>query len=137
MPTARANVSVGVANNVLYVVGGFKTDSGTTRALGTVEAYDPATNTWTTKAPMPTARGGTAAGVVNNVLYVVGGRSEAPPSYLDTVEAYDPATNTWTPKPSMPTRRANLAAAVVNNVLYAIGGDTGGAPLATVEAYKP
>ncbi len=39
----------------------------------TVEAYDPTTNTWTTKAPMPTPRSHMAAGVVNDIIYVVGG----------------------------------------------------------------
>ncbi len=34
--------------------------------------YDSATNTWTTKAPMPAARVGVAAGVVNGILYAVG-----------------------------------------------------------------
>jgi hypothetical protein len=41
--------------------------------LNTLEAYDPATNTWTSEAPMPTAREFLAAGVVNGVLYAVGG----------------------------------------------------------------
>jgi hypothetical protein len=37
--------------------------------LNTVEAYDPLTNTWTPKAPMPTARYNFGAGVVNGILY--------------------------------------------------------------------
>jgi N-acetylneuraminic acid mutarotase len=55
--------------------------------LSTVEAYDPATDTWTTKAPMPTARQGLAAAVVNGSLYAIGGYNG---SYLSTVESYTP-----------------------------------------------
>ena len=62
---------------------------------------------WTTKAPMPTPRTGLAAGVVNGILYAVGGNDGV--SFLGTVEAYDPATNTWTTKASMPTVRTGLA----------------------------
>src|ERR1700738_2686760 len=51
MPTARQRLAAGFVNATLYAVGGIDADV----ALNTVEAYDPATDTWTTKAPMPTA----------------------------------------------------------------------------------
>jgi hypothetical protein len=123
-------------NEHVYTVGGADICCDQTAA---VEAYDTSTNTWTTKAPMPTARMGLAVGVVNNILYAVGGYQTSPVlRHLDTVQAYDPATNTWTTKPPMPTPRAGLAVGVVNNVLYAVGGgeDTR-VSLATVEAYTP
>ncbi|MGD0978070.1 MAG: kelch repeat-containing protein [Candidatus Bathyarchaeia archaeon] len=37
----------------IYAIGGYKQGSLT---LNTNEEYDPVTNTWTTRAPMPTAR---------------------------------------------------------------------------------
>jgi hypothetical protein len=91
----------------------------------------------TQPAPMPTARWGLAVGVVNGVLYAVGG---ATPSHLrlTTVEAYDPGTNSWTTKAPMPTARHMLAAGVANGIIYAVGGsDNNGSPLSTVEAYNP
>src|SRR5437899_10589569 len=54
--------------------------------------------TWTTKAPMPTARWGLAAGVVNGILYAIGGGGTSGFSDPTVVEAYDLATNTWTTK---------------------------------------
>ena len=74
---------------------------------------------WTAKAAMPTARTYLATGVVNGVLYPVGGGGSG---YLATVEAYDPATNNWTAKAAMPTARNSLATGVVNGVLHAVGG---------------
>jgi hypothetical protein len=44
MPTARFAPGVAVVNGILYAVGG-----GSLNNLATVEAYDPATNTWTSK----------------------------------------------------------------------------------------
>ena len=41
--------------------------------VGTVEAYDPTTLTWTAKAPMPTPRTLLAAGVIDGLIYAVGG----------------------------------------------------------------
>ena len=92
---------------------------------------------WTTKAPMPTARWGLAAGVVNGILYAVGGDPNFGP-LLNTVEAYDTETDTWTAKSSMPTARSNLATRVVNGVLYAVGGENiDNMFLNTVEAFNP
>ena len=90
--------------------------------------------TWTTKAPMPTARYGLAIGVINNILYAIGGST-----LKGENEAYDPATDTWTTKASVPTGRYLLAAGVVNGILYAVGGccDRFGLALRTVEAYDP
>jgi N-acetylneuraminic acid mutarotase len=137
MPTARYAFGIGVVNGIVYAVGGIDSASGSARRpVGTVEAYDPATNTWTAKAAMPTVRFTLAVGVVNGVLYAVGGQSG--PGYVTTVEAYDPTTDTWTTKAPMSTARFGPAVGVVNGVLYAVGGQSGSsAYLATVEAYDP
>ncbi len=128
LTTPRQNHVVAAIGNVLYAVGGY-TSGGA--AVASVEAYDAGTNTWTAKAPMPTARATMAAGVINNLIYVVGGGESGAP--LDTLEAYDPTSNTWTTLAPMPTARRYLSAAVVNGLLYAIGGDNAG----TVEVYDP
>jgi Kelch motif protein len=58
--------------DAFYAVGGASTITETM-----VEVYDPASNTWTTNAPMPTARAGLAAGSINGILYAVGGSSSS------------------------------------------------------------
>ena len=141
MPTKRQSAASGVIAGKLYVAGGVKLpDSGFIfDVLANLEAYDPVSNSWTTLAAMPTARSAAGAGVVNGILYVMGGAIDS--STIDsvsTVEAYDPATNTWSTKSPMPTPRHQVGVAVVGNILYAIGGhDVGGNHLTTVEAYDP
>ena len=97
---------------------------------------------WTTKAPMPTARAAPAVGVVHGILYAVGGNSNCcqlntVPGELNTVESYNPATDTWTTKASMPTSRPLLASGVINARRYAVGGTYTGHVLNTVEAFNP
>ena len=135
MPSGRGEVAVGVVGGVLYAVGGMAGSPGAVGPRATLEAYDPATNTWTQRAPMPTVRSLLGVGTLNGVLYAIGGLA-GDGSRLATVEAYDPATDTWTTKAPMPTARGLLAIGVANGVLYAVGGYDGGI-LATVEAYDP
>ena len=66
MPTARAQAAVASVNGVLYVAGGFA--CGTGAPLTTVEMFDPATNAWTTAAPLPAGQAGAVGATVNGTL---------------------------------------------------------------------
>lgn len=101
----------------------------------TSNTFDITETSWTSKASMPTARYAFGTGVVNGILYAVGGFNGC---CLTTLEAYDPVANTWTAKASMPTERYIFATGVVNGVLYAVAGQNNSSPtLTTVEAYDP
>ena len=65
-----------------------------------LKVYDPVTDSWSLKAVDPVLRGETAAGVINNKIYVAegwggqyGSDSNVP---LTALEIYDPATDSWT-----------------------------------------
>ena len=114
---------------VIYVIGGYNAGYRNEN-----EAYNPATNTWTAKASMPTPRYGLSSATVNGIIYVFGGWNGV--NYLSTNEAYDPATNTWTSKAPMPTARYYHTSSAVNGIIYVIGGDNG-TYLSVNEAYDP
>ena len=140
MPTARVDLGVAVINGILYAVGGFSIINNVGTNQATVEAYDPAANAWVTKASMPTARHRFGVGVINGILYAVGGQSSQsnPPTFASMLEAYDPSSDMWSTKAPMPTVRSSLGVTAINGVLYAVGGVTvSGALQATVEAYQP
>ncbi len=120
IPAPRKGVVTAVVNNILYVMGDFASfaTSSVNSAPG-VEAYDPATDTWTQKAQMPTSRSNFMLSVLNNMIYAVGGMTD---TLQATTEAYDPATNTWTPKAPMPGPRTGFAPGVINGILYVAGG---------------
>lgn len=90
---------------------------------------------WTTKTPMPTARVGAGAAVINNLVYVIGGTND---SYVITGanEAYNTNNDSWISLNPMPTARVEHGVASVNGKIYAIGGYNG-SPLSTVEEYNP
>jgi N-acetylneuraminic acid mutarotase len=154
MPTARGGLAAETVNGMIYAVGGRvaapdpvlaaivrgpytiqpRSLPGTT-AINTVERYDPGTNTWSTVAPMPTARAHLAVGVINGILYAVGGQDGG--TEIGALEAYDPATDHWTARAPMPTPREGLAVAVLNGKLYAIGGILSYREADIVEVYDP
>jgi N-acetylneuraminic acid mutarotase len=115
MPTPRQYFAIAVCQNKIYCIGGttgYSSDTGYA-LTGVNEVYDPATDTWETKASMPTARGWLQANFVGGKIYLIGG---APNGTLN--EVYDPAANTWETKMPMPTGAIGYASAVVDNKIY-------------------
>ncbi len=134
--TTRYRTAGAAIDGILYVVGGRTDccpwDPVPSEPVGTVESFDLATGEWATRSPMPTPRHDFAVGVVNGILYAVGGYDGN--DMVGTVEAYDPVTDTWTTRASMPTPRLALGVGVVGGVLYAVGGLHNGG---VIEAYDP
>jgi N-acetylneuraminic acid mutarotase len=128
MPTARIAPAAAVIDDVIYVVGGWR-DAATTAEsyLDVVEAYNPATDSWSTLRSMSEVHAFFTASAVDGKLYVMGGAQvPAPSAGTDIVEVYDPATNRWSTLAPMPSRRFYLSSSVVNGKIYAIGGALNG-----------
>ncbi len=88
------------------------------------QVYDPFTQQWELKTPIPTLRRGSVSLVINNLIYVIGGRVDDPDYAVNTGanEAYSPATDTWTTLASMPTPQGAIAGAVKDGKIYIFGG---------------
>lgn len=139
MPVGLHHVGIGVAGGKLYVIGGY-TQSGFSvwQPVATVYAYDPATNAWSERAPMPTPRGALSVTEHNGKLYAIGGYDRT--ANNAAVEVYDPERNTWAERAPLPTPRDHLAAATVSGKVYAIGGRLNGdyrQNLSITEVYDP
>jgi len=127
-PSARNSAAGAVIGDKIYVVGGRQMvaqPDGRSRPVNvaTLEVYDPATDRWETRAPMPLAQGGLAAAAHDGKLYVFGGEQFVPQARV-FAEAwvYDPASDRWSALPAMPTPRHGHGAAVVGNRIFLMGG---------------
>lgn len=134
------NPAVVALNGRIYVFGG--STAPFSGAVSNAAVYNPASNSWQTLPPMPTARGGATAQVVNGLIYVVGGMDNSGAS-LPTVEVFNPGTGAWQSSVGLQTRRDNPGSAVLNGELYVFGGrvrnSDGSAPepaLSSVEKYS-
>jgi len=92
--------------------------------------------TWTNKTAMPQALAGSGCAVINDTIYVIGGR-DSDGNRFATNYIYMPGTDAWSTRASMPTARAHLGAAYVNGKIYAIGGWVGGTATGACEEYDP
>lgn len=130
IPVKRCSAIAEAVDGKIYLIGGLEPmENGRgTRVTGLNQMYDPASNTWSSRSPMPTTRNHAFSGAVNGKIYVIGGRLGAgnipATTNIDTVEEYDPATNLWgTVRERMPTPRSGGGYATCNGRIYAGGGE--------------
>ena len=97
MPTARANMVVGVINGRLCVASGNIADGSRDPS---VVVYDPITDRWSSAAAEPTARSNASAAVVGIRLFVAGGATDTG-LYTSAAEVFTPrqAGSAVTPTP--------------------------------------
>ena len=120
MPTARNYMGAVALSGIIYAIGGWNPTLTPDGELDVVEAYDPGSGTWTTKAPLPAPRSGVAVGALDGTLIVVGG--ERKKTVLAAVEAYDPTANSWSTLTNLSNTRFFHSAISLNNALYTFGG---------------
>jgi uncharacterized repeat protein (TIGR01451 family) len=129
MPTILFGAAaVAPGNGKIYTLGGVVSGN-------VVQEYEPMSDSWTLRQPMPTPRYGLAAVALDGKIYALGGNGPS-----NAVEVYDPATDTWSSRAPLLTARVFLAAAVAGGKVYAIGGSPdccGGSQTDVVEVYYP
>jgi N-acetylneuraminic acid mutarotase len=106
--------------------------------------YDPSTDFWVSKTPMPINQSEFAIATYQNKIYVIGGwinwetASMATNLVTGTNQVYDIANDAWETKASMPCPRAGVQANVVDGKIYLIGGHLQNGVASDVnEAYDP
>jgi N-acetylneuraminic acid mutarotase len=134
LPIATSEVSTGVINGVLYLVGG-----GTTSTLAATLAYDLNTGLWRSDlAPRQYLGDHHAAEVINGKLYLFGGLNVYGPNVAaGKVQIYNPVTNSWSLGASMPWAAGSVSTAYIKGKVYAAGGIVGQNTVDMAAAYDP
>lgn len=125
LPTTHTQRACVELNGKGYFIGGYGKSISSTMSnpnanyLNTVLEYDPATDVFTEKEPLPFKRSGMVAMVYDGKIYAGLGRNfnGAPTA---TFNMYDPQTNTWTAKSTAPFTGDNLSHFVIGNNGYVI-----------------
>jgi hypothetical protein len=135
MPTPRGALAYTVVDGKVHAIGGtvappepmeehdHQGGGREDHSVGTHEVYDPSTNRWESRAPMPTPRNHHAAASIDGKIYVTAGRLSTNFTMTQT-EVYDPETNRWRGAAPLPTGRSGVAAVALDGWMYLFGGET-------------
>jgi N-acetylneuraminic acid mutarotase len=150
LPEPLHHHGAAVVGGKIYVVGGFHEPFAKRVPIDHTWMFDPATNQWSARAPLPAARGALVVGAIGNLIYAAGGEHDrpagkpvpqgAPPAYEPVTDfaVYDTAADHWTVLPAMKVARDHAYAGVINNHFYVVGGrDRPKYDIATIEDYDP
>jgi N-acetylneuraminic acid mutarotase len=120
-PSALYGSAAASDGSVVYVAGG---SADGTVPSDILRSYNPATNNWTTLAPMPYNSAKASAVYAPNVnrLFVFGGDSLIGGSTYNLTRIYNPETDSWTLGAPMPGGRWGMAAGYYNGKIYLAGG---------------
>src|SRR5215468_3897852 len=103
------------------------------------EEYEPATDRWRERAPVPQARDHLGVAAHNGKIYTFGGfTSSVHQGAGDVAFAYDPANDRWQTLAPMKAPRAAVGVTVRAGKIHVIGGrGLDGVTVATHEVYDP
>jgi N-acetylneuraminic acid mutarotase len=121
----RAELTASVVNGKIYVVGGYFVGLYLVSS-NVLDVYDPETDTWTTKSPMPATVYSCSSAVVDNKIYVIENSFGTRVGSLNQI--YDTENDSWSYGRSIPVGVAGAVAAATTAVfapkrIYVIGGD--------------
>jgi N-acetylneuraminic acid mutarotase len=157
LPKAIGEIEAATVDGKIYVLSGLDNRPGVVKPAGYNWVYDPATNTWSDRKPMPMPAHHIMVATLNDKIYVFGGfvRPESVLAWQPIARSWehDPAKDSWKELAPMPTPRGAGMAVQVGGKIYVIGGarsnkpDDPGAPIplgstdqivvGTVEEYDP
>ena len=155
MPTPRHGLDANVVNDKIYIISGLVPDNPDNRwpnvnidayssyiLTNVTEVYDPSTDTWTTKAPIPKAAPYYSPAVIDNKIYIFSQNfNQNDGTYESLTQIYDSNTDTWTNgnPPPYAVDMAGSAAIVSSDFkrIYVIGGRSSRLQVAYNQIYDP
>lgn len=140
IPEGRDHAGAAVVGSKMYILGGRK--NGQENVKDTVFILDLKNlqRGWkTSKAKMPTPRGGVATGVIGKKVYIFGGEGniQAASGVFNETESYDTATDCWEKSIPMKIPRHGTYAVGVGKKVYIPGGGIvqSGGPVADFDVF--
>ena len=153
MPTPRHGLDANVVNGKIYLIGGLVPDNRwpnvnvdvytTYQFTNVTEVYDPSTDTWATKAPIPKAASYYSSAVIDNKIYIfsLDYFKQKDGNYESLTQIYDPITDTWS-NGTPPSYAVDMAGstAIANSDfkrIYIIAGRSSSLQVAYNQIYDP
>lgn len=125
IPVGMAEVGVAALDGKVYAVGGTeqKGQDAPNYASTLNMMYDPATNAWQERAPLPYGLSHVGVAALDGKLYAIGGFTSPVhigARYLAFI--YDPKKNKWSALPKISSTRGSVAVVAVGGKIHIFGG---------------
>lgn len=139
MPTPRQHINYsGIAvNGKIHVIGGIVREGEKGFSISDKhEVYNPTTDTWTERAPLPAQRQNAAVVNFQDLIYVISGTDG---EFVDqpTVFVYDPGADSWKTRAPFPEPKFINGTAVVDDKILVLTGATQEDTVCKIFAYDP
>jgi len=112
----RSGITANVVDNKIYVISGCTSPFRPWTNTKENNVYDPETDKWTTRAPIPTAVYDYGSTTLDNKIYVFGGRSIPDNKTYSLTQIYDTQTDTWSTGTSTPMALSGFGVASTTGV---------------------
>ena len=120
MPVPVRAAAAATDGQRIFVFGGESTDE----TVATTQIFDPATDTWSLGAPVPTEVVWSTAVFVAGRIHLFGGVTDREAA-TDAHWIYNPTTDAWAPGPALPAPAAGAASGSVGAIVVVAGGIDG------------
>ncbi|HEA30486.1 MAG TPA: T9SS C-terminal target domain-containing protein, partial [Leeuwenhoekiella sp.] len=133
----RNHLSAASVDGPVYAIGGQYGHDDGVEYLRYLHVYDPATDSWTRKADLPSDRSHFEPCTIvhNGKIIIVGGRRGW--YFFDDITEYNPATDSWTQRCKLPEPLLAPSAAIFGDKLIVANGGNGETDLRDNTRYLP
>jgi hypothetical protein len=125
LPRPRAASAAVILGGKVHLIGGATDPADERGSVGWHEVYDPATNRWERRRPLPAARDHVGCVSHNGVIHVIGGRFNTFQYNTDLHHVYVPQGDTWELRAPLPTARSGHGMVVCRDRFFCMGGEGG------------
>jgi N-acetylneuraminic acid mutarotase len=138
LPKAFAAIACVELNGMIHAIGGAIGDTfADKKSVEWHLVYDPRTDQWSARKPMPTGRDHTGTLTVNGLIHVIGGRVDSFHTNSNLHHVYIAKDDKWEPRAPLPTARSGHGAVLYRDKIFIMGGEGTNRVFGQNEAYDP
>ncbi len=125
LPRPRAASAAIAVDGKIHLIGGATDPSDERASVSWHEVYDPQTDRWVRRRPLPAARDHVGCVAHNGLIHIVGGRFNTFTYNTGIHHVYLPARDLWEERAPLPTPRSGHGMVVLRGRFYCMGGESG------------
>jgi N-acetylneuraminic acid mutarotase len=136
LPEACGAMACIALGDLIHIIGG-AIGSDNRRSIDWHLTYDPKTDRYGRRQPMPLGRDHCGIVAVNGLIHIIGGRVDSFHTNSNLHHSYDAKTDAWTFRPPLPTARSGQGTVWFRDRIFVMGGEGTGRVYGQNEAFNP